>query len=531
MVESSRIADRQIARAAGLVFLAFVIGNLTGLVRQILVANAFGTSTEIEAFNAANRVSETLFLLVAGGALSSAFIPTFTSLLAKDKRNDAWRLASAITNLMLIILVLASGIMAIFAPALVRYVLAPGFADFPIKEALTIQLLRLMLPSAVIFGLSGLVMGILNSHQVFLVPALAPSMYQIGMIIGVVGLAPKFGIQGLGYGVLIGACLHLLLQVPSLVRLKGEYSPILGLKLQPVREVALLMAPRLLGVAVVQLNFWVNIRLASKMPEGSVTALVLGFALMLMPQAAIAQSIAVAAMPTFSSQYALGKMSDLRTSLTSSLRAALILAFPATAGLILLREPIIRVLYERGEFNEYSTMLVSWALLWYTTGLIGHCLVEILSRSFYAMHDTRTPVLVGVLAMSMNIGLSFLLSRFFERLGWMPHGGLALANSIATTVEGIFLLVLVKWRLQGLEKRRLLGGVVWAAASTALMSASLVLWLFYASALPNWLVLGVSLFLGGAVFAISAYFFGLSEVSFAIHWVLRRFRSLAQRAT
>jgi len=528
MVESSRIADRQIARAAGLVFLAFVIGNLTGLVRQILVANAFGTSTEIEAFNAANRVSETL---VAGGALSSAFIPTFTSLLAKDKRNDAWRLASAITNLMLIILVLVSGIMAIFAPALVRYVLAPGFAEFPIKEALTIHLLRLMLPSAVIFGLSGLVMGILNSHQVFLVPALAPSMYQIGMIIGVVGLAPKFDILGLGYGVLIGASLHLLLQLPSLVRLKGEYSPILGLKLQPVREVALLMAPRLLGVAVVQLNFWVNIRLASKMPEGSVTALVLGFALMLMPQAAIAQSIAVAAMPTFSSQYALGKMADLRTSLTSSLRVAMILAIPATAGLILLREPIIRLLYERGEFNEYSTMLVSWALLWYTTGLIGHCLVEILSRSFYAMHDTRTPVLVGVLAMSMNIGLSFLLSGFFEKLGWMPHGGLALANSIATTVEGILLLILVKWRLQGLEKRRLLNGVGWAAASTVLMSVSLVLWLFYANALPDWLVLGVSLFLGGAVFAISAYSFGLSEVSFAIHWVLRRFRSLAQRAT
>lgn len=522
-------ADRQIARAAGVVFAAFVISNLTGLLRQILVARVFGTSTDIEAFNAANRVSETLFLLVAGGALSSAFIPTFTGLLAKNNRREAWKLASSICNLVLIVLVVASIVMAIFAPAIVRYILAPGFADFPEKEALTVQLLRLMLPAAAIFGLSGLVMGILNSHQVFLVPALAPSMYQVGMIIGVVFLAPRWGIYGLGYGVLIGASLHLLLQLPALVKLKGEYTPTLGLNIEPVREVGVLMAPRLLGVAVVQLNFWVNIRLASAMPEGSVTALVLGFALMLMPQAAIAQSIAVAAMPTFSKQYALGKIDELRSSLSTSLRGALILAIPATAGLVLLREPIIRLLYQRGEFNEYSTTLVSWALLWYATGLIGHCLVEILSRSFYAMHDTRTPVFVGVLAMSMNVTLSVLLSSYFENSGWLPHGGLALANSIATTIEGVLLLMLAKSRLQGLESRRLLSGAGRAAAATALMSAVLAAWLGLSGGQPDWLVAGVSLLLGGVVFAASSLLFGLAEVSLAFNWVVGRFRSLAQR--
>lgn len=528
MTEPSPNADRQIARAAGVVFAAFVISNLTGLLRQILVANAFGTSADIEAFNAANRVSETLFLLVAGGALSSAFIPTFTSLLARGSRTEAWKLASSIANLILLILIAASLIMAVFAPAIVRYVLAPGFAEFPEKEALTIQLLRLMLPAAVIFGLSGLVMGILNSHQVFLAPALAPSMYQIGMVIGVLLITPSLGIYGLAYGVLIGAVLHLLLQIPSIWRLKGKYWPILGFNFKPVREVAILMAPRLLGVAVVQLNFWVNIRLASQMPEGSVTALVLGFTLMLMPQAAIAQSIAVAAMPTFSTLFALGKLSELRSSLSSSLRAVLILAIPATAGLILLREPIVRLLYQRGEFDDYSTMLVSWALLWYTSGLVGHCLVEILSRSFYAMHDTRTPVFVGVLAMSMNIALSVLLSRFFERVGWFPHGGLALANSIATTIEGMILLVLAKYRLQGLESQRILSGAGRAAAATALMSVTLIAWLNLSSKQPDWLALGVSLALGAGVFAASAAAFGLNEISLAFNWVIGRFRSLAQ---
>jgi putative peptidoglycan lipid II flippase len=372
MENVSVLSNRQIARAASTVMVAYVISNLAGLARQILVANAFGTQAEMEAFNAANRVSETLFLLVAGGALSSAFIPTFTALLTQSQRKEAWRLASAIANLILIILIMMACILAIFAPQLVRYVLAPGFVSSPQKEALTIHLLRLMLPSAVIFGLSGLVMGILNSHQIFLTPALTPSMYQLGMIFGVLFLSPKIGIYGLGWGVVIGAAFHLFLQLPALVRLHGEYFPSLGLHLKATRQVALLMGPRLVGVAVVQLNFWINTFLASKMPEGSVTAVVLGFALMLMPQAAIAQSIAVVAMPTFSAQFALGRIDEMRSSLVASLRGALLFAIPATAGLILLRTPLIQTLYQRGEFDERSTSLVAWARVWYAAGLVGH---------------------------------------------------------------------------------------------------------------------------------------------------------------
>ncbi|HLE50882.1 MAG TPA: lipid II flippase MurJ, partial [Anaerolineales bacterium] len=222
MNSSIGAANRQIARAAGTVMAAFVLSYLTGLARQVIVLNAFGTSAAMDAFNAANRVSETLFNLVAGGALASAFIPTFTGLLSQDDRRAAWQLASAIANLILVISVLASLLAAVFAPQVVRIFLAPGFAADPAQEALTVDLLRLMLPSAVIFGLSGLLMGVLNSHQVFFIPALAPSMYQAGMIFGVLLLSPRLGIYGLAWGVVIGAALHLALQLPALLRQRGH---------------------------------------------------------------------------------------------------------------------------------------------------------------------------------------------------------------------------------------------------------------------------------------------------------------------
>jgi len=381
---------------------AFVLSNLMGLARQIIVTNAFGTDAAFDAFNAANRVSETLFNLVAGGALASAFIPTFTGLIAKNKREEAWKLASSIANLIILVLSLISVVAAVFAPQVVRYLLAPGFADDKVIEELTINLMRLMLISTIVFGLSGLVMGILNTFQRFFISALAPAMYQFGMILGVLLLSPRLGIYGLAWGVIIGASLHLLIQLPILVRTNGKYYPIFGLNLSPVREVGRLMGPRLLGVAVVQLNFWINTRLASQFVEGSVTGIVLAFTLMLMPQAAISQSIAIAAMPTFSAQVALGKLSEMRTSLASSLRAALILSIPASLGLMLLRKPIISLLYQRGAFDFNSTNLVAWALLWYSAGLVGHAIVEILSRAFYSLHDTKTPVVIGVVAMSLK---------------------------------------------------------------------------------------------------------------------------------
>ncbi len=521
MTENNK-ANRQIARAAGMVMMAFVFSQLAGLVRQILVANAFGTSPEMDAFNAANRVAETLFNLVAGGALGSAFIPTFTGLLTKEKKTEAWQLASAVSNWVFIILTIVSILAGIFAPQVVRYILAPGFAADPALERLTIVLMRIMLPSAAIFGLSGLVMGILNSHQVFLIPALTPAMYQLGLIFGVTVLAPRMGIHGLAWGAVMGAAAHLVLQIPTLLKQEGQYTFTLGIRMESVREVIRLMGPRLLGVAVVQLNFWVNARLASQMPTGSYTGVVLGFALMFMAQAAIAQSIATAAMPTLTAQFAQGKMAAVRTSLASSLRGVLLLSLPAAVGLILLRVPIITILYERGEFDAHSTQLVAWALLWYTAGLVGHSVMEVLARAFYALHDTKTPVLVGIVAMSLNVVFSFGFAALFRQIGWQPHGGLALANSLATALETVGLLILMRRRLDGLEGRRIWPGVWQSALGAGMMALILWGWMALMGGQPPWMVAIGGIGLGGAIYGGMLLMLRVPEIQTLVQVVKRK---------
>ncbi|MCJ7694872.1 MAG: hypothetical protein MUO40_05535, partial [Anaerolineaceae bacterium] len=331
-------ANRQIARAASTIMVAFILSNLVGVVRGIVITNAFGTSSDLDSFNSANRIAEMLFNLVAGGALGSAFIPIFTGFLTRKDRIGAWKLASGVINLVLLVLVLISILAWIFAPQIVAdglFILVPE--SDPVQIDLTISLLRIMLPSVVIFGLSGLMMGILNAHQIFLIPAIAPVMYSLGMIFGTLVLPIEWGVQRLAAGAVLGALLHLLVQLPTLLKLKDRhYQFILGLKDKAVVEVLKLMGPRLLGAAVVQLNFIANTVIALGQPEGSVSAISIAFALMLMPQMAIAQSAAIASLPTFSTQVALKKFDEMRNSLASTIRVVLFLAIPATIGLIML---------------------------------------------------------------------------------------------------------------------------------------------------------------------------------------------------
>ena len=502
--------------------LAFIFSQLAGLFRRILVAQVFGANMELDAFIAANRVSETLFNLIAGGALGSAFIPTFTTLLARGEKKSAWKLASSIANLVVIILILLGIIAFLVAPQIIRYALAPGLARDPQLLQLTVNLLRIQLASAVLFGLSGLIMGILNSNQVFLIPALTPAMYQLGMIFGVLVLAPKFGIYGLAWGVVIGAFLHLLLQIPSLIEQKGRYSIDLGIRDPHVGEVIRLIVPRLAGVAVVQLNFWVNSALATQMGPGSLVGIDYGFSLMLMAQAVIAQSVATAMMPTLASQFALGKMDEVRHSLAATLRGVLFLAVPASVGLILLRQPLISLLYQRGNFNAHSTELVAWALLWYAAGLIGHSVVEILARAFYALHDTKAPVIVGVIAMGLNVIFSFSFSALFGRLGWMPHGGLALANTFATALESIVLLVLMQKRLHGLSSLNLLRGFGQALAASLLMGSFILVWIQKATGTPAWLITLGGVVIGGGVYMILILVMRVPEVQSMIKYIKNR---------
>ena len=521
-------ANRQIARAAGTVMFAILFGQIAGLIRGILVARAFGASPELDAFFAANRVSETLFLLIAGGALGSAFIPTFTGLLAQDKKDSAWRLASSLANAVTLTLSLLAALIALFAPQVVRFALAPGLSADPELFTLTVSLLRIQLISAILFGLGGLIVGILNAHQIFLVPALTAALYQIGIIFGAIVLAPFMGIYGLAWGVVIGAVLYLVVQLPSLFKLlTGHWALVtfsLGLQDSNVCQVLLLMGPRLVGVAVVQLNFWVNTWLASQMAPGSVSGLYYGFSLMLMAQAVIAQSVAIAAMPTFSAQHALGQQDEMRSSLASSLRGVILLALPASVGLMVLRQPIISLLYQRGEFDERSVQIVAWALLWYAAGMLGHSIMEILTRAFYAQHDTKTPVIIGTVAMLLNIVFSVTFAKLFESAGWMPHGGLALANSLATALEATVLFIMMRKRLNGIEGRHILRGALPALVAAVSMALTLFGWLSFGSELSAWILVPVGVAIGGAVYFVILWILRVPELGYILNGVMRRVR-------
>lgn len=513
-------ATRQIARAAGLVMAAFVVNSLMGLLRQILITRAFGTSADLDAYYAAARLPEIVFNLVAGGALASAFIPTFTSLLEHKKKAEAWQLAASIANLITLILIAVCVLAWIFAPQLVEGILVPEFDAA--QQSLTVELLRIQLITPVLFGLSGLLMGILNAHQSFLIPSLAPSMLWLGIIIGVFAFVPALGVHGLAWGAVLGAGLHLGVQLPALARVGPRYQPMLGLHLASVRQVGRLMAPRLLGVAVVQLNFLVNTIVASGMAAGSLAAITVAFSVMLMPQQAIGQAVAIAALPTFSAQVARSKWDELRSSFVSTLRAVFLLAIPATVGLILLREPIVALLFQRGKFGPEDTQLVAWALLWFAAGLLGHSVVEIASRAFYAQQDTRTPVLVGAGAMGLNIALSLTLPGLFAQIGWMPHGGLALANSSATFLEMLVLLFIMNRRLKGLETARLLQGLVQAVIGSLVMGLAILAFIRLSGQMAAWLMAALGIGLGLALYVISALILRVPEFNEVILSVRKR---------
>jgi putative peptidoglycan lipid II flippase len=517
------LAQRQVVRAAGTVMAAFVLSNLVGLLRQMLISRAFGTGPELDAFVAAQRLPDTLFNLVAGGALASAFVPAFTGLLTRDDHAGAWRLASGVLNLVLAVLAVVSLLAGLLAPQLVQWLLAPGFS--PEQQALAVQLLRVLLISTVIFGASGLLMGVLNAHQHFLLPALAPSFYWLGMIFGLVVWVPPMGIFGLAWGAVLGSGLHLAVQLPALFRLgQARYWPDLGLGNPAVREVARLMGPRLLGVAAVQLNFIVTVSLASFMATGAQSSLTYAWQLFTMPQVIIAQAVAIVMLPAFSAMVARGELAAMRASLADTLRGILFLALPATLGLFALRTPIIALLFQGRNFDAHSTALVAWALAFFTLGLAAHSVVEIVSRAYYALKDTRTPVVIGTAAMALNIAFSFGLAALFGRLGLWPHGGLALANTLATTLEMLALAWLMRRRLGGLDLPRLWPGLWRTLLATGLMGAALAAWLAAVGDQSPWLVGLGGVALGGLTFAGAALALGTPETRLAVRMLLARRR-------
>jgi putative peptidoglycan lipid II flippase len=369
---------------------------------------------------------------------------------------------------------------------------------------------------------SGVVMGILNAQQHFLLPALAPVIYNLAIILAALFLGERWGVRGLTAGVVIGAAGHLLVQLPGLIQKRMRYRPLLLWREATLREVGRLMAPRVLGLAAVQINFVVTAMLASGLSPGSLTALNYGWIIMLLPQGIIAQSIATALFPTLATLVAQGQRDEMRRVFETTLRNMLFLTLPASVGLIILRVPIVRLLLEWGEFNETSTQMTAWALGFFALGLVGHALVEIITRAFYALKNTKTPVLVAVITMLVNIGLSMALMNLFAQLSWPPHGGLALANSVAVMLEMAILLALLRPLLGGWADTRLRSSVVKMSVALLGTVAALMGVMSLLPADSKWLGGVVGIVVGGAVYGGLAYMLRVPEVDFVRQRLRRR---------
>lgn len=473
---------------------------VVGLVRQRIVAGIFGTSAEMDAYTAANGIPELLFTMLAGGALAFAFIPVYSGLLSRDKRREANDLASGVINTILLLTSAAALILAWFAPTLVRapWGIAPHFDSR--TQQLTISLMRILLLSTIIFALSSILTGALHAHQHFLLPAIAPIMYSLGIIIGALALAPSLGIFGLAWGAAIGAALHLLIQVPGLVRYRIRWRPILGWSGAPLRRVAFLMAPRVIDLLMARASIdWINANLGSGLGSGRVSSLRYAFQLMNMPWTLIGTAIGIAVFPTLAAFAAQEDLSAQRRALSDALRAILTLALPAAAGLIVLGRPLIGVLFQQGAFDARSTDLVYFALQFYALALLSQSVLEVVVRAFAARQDTLTPLLVSFFTTAINLGLAVLLSRPLGR-GGLEHGGLALANGIAVGIEALIGLTILHFRWRILEVRRIALDAAKAALAALAMAGAV-------AALQAWLPLGrlTTLLLGGTV-ALVIYF-------------------------
>ena len=443
---------------------AALASRILGWIRLLVIGSQFGASSELDAYFAAFRIPDAIFQLVVAGALSAALIPVFSSYRARADEAEAWKLASSVINLVLIALIVISAFMAIFAPVFVPIV-APGF-DEPTTE-LTVRLTQIMLVSPVLIGMGAVVSGILNSYQQFTIPSLAPLAYNLVIIGAAIFLAPIMGIEGLAVGVVIGSAAHLAIQLPSLSRVGRRFELRIDIDHPGVRKVARLMGPRMLGLAAGQLNFLVSTILASGLAAGSLTAYNYAFQLSQLPVGIIGVSVATALFPTMSQDAALGRIGEIRRQVAGAIKVLIFVAAPLMAVMIVLREPLTSVFYQYGLFSQEATARTASALAWFAVGLIGHIVVHVLARAFYAMQDTRTPVTWAIVAVAINVPLMVLL------VGPMGIEGLALALSISSVIEVIGLLWSLRGRLDGIDGGAILGSLL--RAGLAALAAGIVM--------------------------------------------------------
>jgi putative peptidoglycan lipid II flippase len=466
----------RLARSAGLIGAATAASRVLGLVREQVLAGLFGAgaSPAMDAYNVAFRIPNLLRDLFAEGAMTSAFIPTFTRTLTTAGREAAWRLGNLVMNTLVIATLIPVVLGIVFAPAITGW-LAPNYATFLLEDGsgtkldLTTDLTRIMLPFLTTLAVATAMMGMLNSLRRFFVPSLSPAMFNVASIFSafaLVPLMPYFGLQpitGIAIGTLLGGLGQILLQWPTLRAEGFRYQPIVDLKDPALREILRLMGPATLGVAAVQINVTVNTYLAQWQEQGAVSWLGYAFRLMYLPIGLFGVSIATASIPDISRQAVTEDLRSIRETVSRAFRLMLMLNVPATVGLVVLAEPIVSMIYERNAFLPSDTIATAAALMFYAPGLLGYSAVKVASPTFYSLGNSRTPVVVSVSSVALNLLLNIVLVRV------MGFAGLALGTAIAALFNAAVLVYLLRRRLGGIDGRRLAIATTKIAVAAAAM--------------------------------------------------------------
>lgn len=496
--------EARVARRAGLVGAATMLSRVLGLVREQAMATLFGAGFMTDAFNVAFRVPNLLRDLFAEGAMSSAFVPTFTRVREEQGAAEAWAFGRQLMSTLLVVLAGVCALAWVFAPWLVRW-FAPGFAAVPGKLELTVLLTRVMLPFLPLMALAAAAMGMLNSRGRFFVPALAPALLNLGMVAVGVALIPLCRAWGqplilaMAVGVLVGGALQFAVQLPALAREGFRFRLELPRAHPGVRRVALLMLPATVGLAATQLNIFVSTIIASLLREGSVSWLSYAFRLMQLPIGVFGVALATVSLPALSRAAVAGDTPALKSTLSATLRLVFLLTVPAALWLASLALPVVALLYEHGRFGPADSVHTAHALMMYCLGLPAFAAVGVLTRAFYALGDTRTPVQASFVSVGVNLGLNLAL---MHPLG---HLGLALATSITSIVNMLQLAFYLRRRIGPLEGRRMARTLVRVSAAATIAAGGNVLLLQVVG--PGWeghLVRELAVVGGGFVLSVIA---------------------------
>lgn len=522
--------ERLNTKAAGVIGLAVMCSRFLGLAREQICAALFGGGAAMDAFTAAFRIPNLLRDLFAEGALSTAFVTTFTKTIARSGDAAAWRLANKVATLTLIVLGSICVVGMVFSAQLVT-LLAPGFD--PQKAALTAQLTRIMFPFIVMVSMAALVMGMLNAKSVFGMPAMASSFFNIGSIVGGVTLGawidPGFGpraLIGLAIGTLIGGALQFAVQLPSLTRLGYRYHPDFRWRDQGVNAILKLMGPSVIAASTTQFNVLINSIFASQLGDGPIFWLSIAFRLMQLPLGLFGVALGTVTLPLLSRLVVAGHMTGFRDELARAMRLMFLLTIPSTIGLMMLAEPIISVLYQHGKFDAHAAAEAGGALRFYAVGLAGYAALKVLVNAFYALDRRKTPMVVSFLAVVLNLFFNWV---FTFRLGW-GHLGLAFSTGCVASCNFLVLYVLMHRQLGGLQTRRmfvLLAKSAVAGLALAGICAASLHWL-----LSDWAVQGfvrkagallLTIAAGGAAFAGCGLLLKIEELQEVTAAVRRRF--------